>query len=85
MYRCQCWRAGEADFAGRALGAEVVGELEDGSGAGSDGGMGLKSTEGEEAGGLLEAEAGAQLAGSGAEDAAAKGRFEGAEAVDFDG
>ncbi len=46
--------------------------------------MGLKSTEGEEAGGLFEAEPGAQLAGGGAEDSAAKGGVEGAEAVDFD-
>jgi hypothetical protein len=35
--------AGEAKFAGGALGAEVVGELQGGSGAGSDGGVGLKS------------------------------------------
>jgi len=47
--------------------------------------MGLKSTESEEAGGLLEAEAGAELAGGGAEDAAAECGIEGAEAVDFDG
>jgi hypothetical protein len=76
---------GEAKFAWGALGAEVVGELEDGSAAGSDGGMGLKSTEGEEAGGLFKGEAGPELAGGGAEDAAAEGGVEGAEAVDFDG
>ncbi len=35
--------AGEAKFAGGALGVEVVGELQGGSGAGSDGGMWLKS------------------------------------------
>ena len=77
--------AGEADFPWGALGAEVVGELEDGSCAGGDGGVGLKSTEGEEAGGFFEAEAGAQLAGGGAKDAAAEGGVEGAKAVDFDG
>ena len=44
-----------------------------------------KSAEGEEAGGLVEAEAGAELTGGGAEDAAAEGGVEGAEAVEFDG
>jgi hypothetical protein len=47
--------------------------------------MGLKSTEGQEAGSLFEAEAGPQLAGGGTEDAAAESWVEGAEAVDFDG
>ena len=47
--------------------------------------IGTKSTEGEEAGGLVEAEAGSQLAGGGTEDAAAEGGVEGAEAVEFDG
>ena len=47
--------------------------------------MRLKSTEGEEAGGLFEGEAGPELAGCGAENAAAEGGVEGAEAVDFDG
>ena len=77
--------AREADFARRALGAEVVGKLENGSAAGGDGGVGLKSTEGEEAGGLLEAEARPQLAGCGAKDAAAESGIKGAKAVDFDG
>ena len=77
--------AGEAKFTGGALGAEVVGELEDGSAAGSDRGMGLKSTEGEEAGGFFKGETGPKLAGGGAEDAAAEGGVEGAEAVEFDG
>ncbi len=54
-------------------------------GGGDRWGWGLKSTEGEEAGGLFEVEAGAELAGGGAEDAAAEGGVEGAEAVDFDG
>ena len=48
-------------------------------------GCGAKAAEGEEAGGLVEAEAGAELAGGGAEDAAAEGGVEGAEAVEFDG
>jgi hypothetical protein len=61
-----------------------------GSGAGGDGGCAdwriwTKSTEGEEAGGLVEAEAGSELAGGGTEDAAAEGGVEGAEAVEFDG
>ncbi len=59
--------------------------MEGGSGAGGYGGIGSKSTEGEEAGGLVEAETRAELAGGGTEDAAAKGWVEGAEAVEFDG
>jgi hypothetical protein len=75
----------EAKFAGGAVGAEVVGEVKGGSGAGGYGGVGTKSTEGEEAGGLVEAEASSQLAGGSAENAAAEGGVEGAEAVEFDG
>ena len=45
----------EAKFAGRAVGAKAVGEVERGSGAGGDGGIGTKSTEGEKAGGFVEA------------------------------
>src|SRR5271168_4454786 len=60
----------EAKFAGGAFGAEVVGEVEGGSGAGGYGGNGEKSTEGEETGGFVEAEAGTELTGGGAEDAA---------------
>jgi len=59
--------------------------MEGGPGAGGDCGDGLEAAEGKEAGGLVEAEAGAELAGGGAEDSAAKGGVEGAEAVDFDG
>jgi hypothetical protein len=76
----------QAQFAGGAVGAKTVGEVEGGSGAGGDGGCAdwrvwTKSTEGEEAGGLVEAEAGSELAGGGTEDAAAEGGVEGAEAV----
>ena len=63
----------EAQFAGGAVGAKPVGEVEGGSSAGGNGWIGTKSTEGEEAGGLVEAEAGAELAGGGTEDAAAEG------------
>jgi hypothetical protein len=82
--------AEEAKFAGGAVGAKAVGEVKGGSGAGGDGWgvsrrAGWKSTEGEEAGGFVEAEAGAQLAGGGSDDAAAEGRVEGTEAVEFDG
>ena len=73
--------AKEAKFARGAVGAKAVGEVEGGSGAGGDCGVWTKSTEGEEAGGLVEAEAGPQLAGGGTEDAAAEGGVEGAEAV----
>ena len=75
----------EADFAGGAFGAEVVCEVEGGSGAGGDGGEGLESAAGEEAGGFVEAEAGAELAGGGPEYTTAKGGVEGAEAVELDG
>jgi hypothetical protein len=75
----------EAEFAGGAFGSEALGEVEGGAGAGSYRGAGEKSTEGKEAGGLVEAEAGSQLAGGGSEDAAAQGRVQGAEAVEFDG
>jgi hypothetical protein len=56
-----------------------------GNGGWADGGVGLESAEGEEAGGFVEAEAGAKLAGGGAEDTTAKGGVEGAEAVELDG
>jgi hypothetical protein len=59
--------------------------MEDGSVTWGYGGMGLESTEGQEASGLLEAKAGAELAGGCAEDTAAEGGVEGAEPVDFDG
>jgi hypothetical protein len=77
--------AGEAELAGGALGEELVGELEGGSGAGGDGGEGEEAAQGEEAGGLVEAEADAELAGGGAEDAAAEGGVEGAEALELEG
>jgi hypothetical protein len=75
----------EAKFAGGTVGAEVVGEVKRGPGTGGDGGVGPKSTEREEAGGFIEAEAGAELAGGGPEDTTAEGGVEGAEAVEFDG
>ena len=64
--------------------------MEGGPGAGGYGGSvrrktGTKSTQGKEAGGFVEAEAGSKLAGSSPEDATAKGWIEGAEAVEFDG
>ena len=73
--------AREPEFACRALGLEAVCEGECGSGAGGDSGcadcrIGLKSTEGEEAGGLVEAETRAKLAGGGADDSATECRIE---------
>ena len=56
-----------------------------GYGGGSDWGIGAEAAESEEAGGLVEAETSAELACGGAEDSAAEGRVEGAEAVEFDG
>ncbi len=80
--------AEETKLTGGAVGTETVGEVEGGSGAGGDGGSfkgWTKSTEGEEAGGFVEAETGSELAGGGSEDATAEGGVEGAEAVEFDG
>ncbi len=67
------------------LGAEMIGEVENCSGAGCDGWVGEKSTEGKQAGGLVEAETGSELAGGGTKDASAESRVEGAEAVELDG
>jgi hypothetical protein len=75
----------KAKFARGAFGPEVVGEMEVGAGASGYGGVGLEAAEGEEAGGLVEAETGTEFAGGGTDDAAAKGGVEGAEAVEFDG
>ena len=75
----------ETEFSGSAFGPEVVGEMEVGAGASGYGGVGLEAAEGEEAGGLVEAETGTEFAGGGTDDAAAKGGVEGAEAVEFDG
>ena len=55
----------KAEFAGRTVCTKVVGEMEGGSGAGGHGWIGTKSTESKEAGGFVEAEAGAELAGGG--------------------
>ena len=76
----------EAEFAGGALGAEA-GWRAGGWRRALSGtvGMETEAAEGEEAGGLVEAEAGAELTGGGAEDAAAEGGVEGAEALELDG
>ena len=64
-------------------------EFERGTGFGGDGWVRnarrREACEGEDAGGLVEAEAGSKLTGGGADDTAAKGWVQGAEAVDFDG
>ena len=79
-------RAGKAEFAGAALCAEAVGELELSARLGRDGGVGRdEAGEGEQAVGLVKAEPGAKLAGSGAEDAAAERGVERAEAFDLKG
>ena len=64
--------------------------MEGGAGAGGYGGgadrrVGGEAAEGEEAGGFVEAEARAELAGGGAEDAAAESGVERAEAVELAG
>jgi hypothetical protein len=61
-----------------------------GAGTGGDGGgsnrrVGAKSTKGEEAGGLVEAEAGPELAGGGTEETAAEGGVKDPKTVEFDG
>src|SRR5665213_1203432 len=75
----------KAEFAVGTLGPELAGEMKRRPGAGGHRGKGQKPAEGEEARGLVEAEAGAELTGGGAKDAAAEGGVEGAEAVEFDG
>ena len=85
MIRRELFLAIEAEFAGGAVGAKAAGQVEDSAGAGGYGGVGAETAEGEEAGGLVEAEARAELTGGGAKDAAAEGRVESAEAVEFDG
>src|SRR5437868_4250350 len=82
--------AEEAKFSGGAVCAKAVWEVEGGSGAGGEWGhvsgrAGRISTEGEEAGGFVEAEAGAQLTGGGSDDAATEGGVKSPEAVEFDG
>jgi len=76
---------GELELSGRALGSEAFCQVDGGSGAGGDSGDGRESGQSEEAGGVVEAETEAQLTGGGAQDAAAEGWVEGAEAVQFDG
>src|SRR6185437_10704731 len=75
----------QAKFAVRALGAELAGEVQSGAGAGGHGGKGQKSAECQETGGFVEAEADTELTGGSAENAAAEGRVEDAEAVELDG
>jgi hypothetical protein len=67
-----------------SLGAELTGEVKGRSGASGYRGVVEKSTERKQTGGCVEVEADSELAGGGAEDAAAGGGFEGAEAVEFD-
>ncbi len=78
MIRRELLLSVEAEFAGGAVGAEATGQVEDRSGAGGYGGVGAETAEGEEAGGLVEGEAGAELAGRGAENSAAESGIEGA-------
>jgi hypothetical protein len=77
--------AREAKFAWGTLGKEVVGELEGCAGLRGDGGDSEESAQGQEALGLVEAEACAEVTGGGAEDSTAKGGVEGAEAFELDG
>lgn len=74
----------QAKFAMGALGPELIGEVERRPGACGHGGKGEKAAKCEQPGGFVEAEAGAKLPGGGAENAAAEGRVEGAEAIEFD-
>ena len=76
---------GEAEFAGGSLGEQAAGDAERGAGLCGDGGHRVEAAEGEEAGGLVEADAGAEPAGGGAENSAASCGAEGAEAFDLDG
>ncbi len=77
--------AEETEFAGGAFGPEVVGEMEVGAGSGGYGRVVSEAAERKEAGGLVEAEASAELTGGGAEDAATEGGVESAKTIEFDG
>ncbi len=74
----------EAELAESFFGDKLLRESEFGAGFGGDRGVlqaaGGKAGEGEDAGGLVEGEARAELAGCGADDAAAKCGVEGAQA-----
>jgi len=74
-------------LARRALGAQQPRQVELGTGTRGDGRLRVwrEAGEGEQAGGLVEGEARAELAGGSAHHAAAQGRVELAEAVDLEG
>jgi hypothetical protein len=75
----------KAKFARGTIGAEAVGKMKGGSGAGGYRRIGTKSTQGKEAGGFVEAEARSKLAGGGTQDAAAESGIESPEAIELDG
>ncbi len=75
----------KAKLPSRALGQEAAGDAERAAGPGGDGCEGDEAAEGEQAGGFGEADAGAEMAGGGAEDAAAEGEVQRAEALDLQG
>ncbi len=74
----------EAKLAEGALGEDVAGDAEGAAGFGGDCGLIDKAAEGEQAGGLGEADVGSELAGGGAEDTAAKAAVEWSQAFDLD-
>ena len=74
----------KAKFARGTIGAEVVGEMEGGSGAAGHGWVGTKSTESKEAGGFVEAQTSSQLSGCSPDDPATECRIEGTETVELD-
>lgn len=76
---------GEAELAGGALGSESFGQMEGCARTGCDGREGDESGQGEQTGGVVEAESEAELTGGGSEDAAAEGGVEGPETVELDG
>lgn len=75
----------EAEFSRGSLGAELTGEMEDGTGTGGGGRVILKAGEGEQAGGFGKSEPGTKLARGGADDAAAQRGIEGAETGNIQG
>ncbi len=81
---------GEAEFPQRALSDEILRQLEGGAGpelgtVGSAIPEGGKPARDENADGLVEAEAGAELTGSGTDDSGGGGQDRGAQAVELDG
>jgi hypothetical protein len=75
----------QAKLADGPLGAEPLRQMNGCSGSGGDGGEGRESGKGQEAGGVVETEPGAELSGGGPEDTTAESGIESPKTVELDG